>query len=166
MSASEWQTAYARQARADFDTWTELQRIISVPECHRLLFLQMACEKLTKAHLCNIGSRPNSLQSSHAYGAKNLRLILREQLLALGYQRNRIAGLLAALKQMAEQIELLAPAVKRGGQREDNCEYPWEDLAGKVQSPLDWRFTPTELLMKPAGRTFLKAVSAAIDRLT
>jgi hypothetical protein len=33
-------------------------------------------------------------------------------------------------KHLAGEIELLAPAVKRGGDRPDNCEYPWEDDNG------------------------------------
>lgn len=123
----------------------------------------MACEKLTKAHLCGSGSNPKGLQSSHAYLKKNLRLIIREQLFAAGFVRHRIASLMAPVQRIAEQIELLAPAVKRGGQREDNCEYPWEDAANQLQSPLDWVFPPSDLLLRPAGRTFLKAVSAAID---
>ena len=49
-SPAQWAEGYARQADADFTTWTLLQGNTSVPECHRLLFLQMACEKLCKAH--------------------------------------------------------------------------------------------------------------------
>ncbi len=54
----EWAKGFARQARADFETWDRLQGIPETPECHRLLFLQMACEKPTKAHLCKAGSDP------------------------------------------------------------------------------------------------------------
>jgi len=71
-TADEWANGYARQAWADFETWERLRDIDAVPECHKLLFLQMACEKLTKAHLCKAGSDPTKLQSSHAYIAKNL----------------------------------------------------------------------------------------------
>ncbi len=39
---AEWSLAYARQADADFCTFQLLQTL-SVPECHRLQFLQMAC---------------------------------------------------------------------------------------------------------------------------
>jgi hypothetical protein len=75
----DWGRAYARQARADFDAWDHLQGS-KLPECQKLHFLQMACEKLTKAHLCKAGSRPQDLQSSHAYIAKNLPFIVREEL--------------------------------------------------------------------------------------
>jgi len=59
---------------------------------------------------------------------------------------------------------MLAPAVKRGGQRPDNCEYPWEDAGGELHVPLDWSFAPANLLVAPAGRTFLKLVRESIDR--
>jgi len=45
-----WAVGYARQAQADFQTVEKLQAV-SVPECHKLQFLQMACEQLVKAHL-------------------------------------------------------------------------------------------------------------------
>jgi hypothetical protein len=158
-----WSKAYARQAQADFNTWTKLQTI-AVPECHRLLLLQMACEKLTKAHLCAAGADPQTIQSSHAYIAKNVPTIIR-QLLSLGYAVKNPRWVLASTRHLATEIELLAPAVKRGGQRPDNCEYPWEDDAGQLHSPLDWMFAPSRLLASPAGRTFLKLLQTSIQRL-
>jgi len=66
----EWAIGYARQAQADYKTYDWLQKSEdAVPECHRLLFLQMCCEKLTKAHLCSAETSPADLQSSHAYTA-------------------------------------------------------------------------------------------------
>ena len=76
-----------------------------------------------------------------------------------------IQRLLKCSKQLAQEIELLAPAVKRGGQRPDNCEYPWQDDQENVYVPLDWEFGPSRLLMEPAGRTFLKLVRNAIGEL-
>jgi hypothetical protein len=63
-TADEWAKGYARQASADFTTWSWLQGRDAIPACHKLLFLQMACEKLTKAHLCKLGSDPKQLQTS------------------------------------------------------------------------------------------------------
>src|SRR6266700_2885969 len=123
----DWSRAYARQARADLDTWRLLQLQEEVPECHSLQFLQMACEKLTKAHLCTAGSDPKQLQASHSYPAKNLPVIVRLQIPLSGIKLKNAAWLIQASKHLAYEIEILAPAVKRGGQRLDNCEYPWED---------------------------------------
>jgi hypothetical protein len=68
-------------------------------------------------------------------------------------------------RHLAQEIEVLAPAVKRGGQRPDTCEYPWEDGNGAVRVPLDWTFAPAQLLMIPAGRSILKLIRFAINQL-
>lgn len=158
----EWAIGFARQARADFETWVALQAIAPVPECHKLLFSQMACEKLVKAHLCRQGSDPSTIQSSHAYIAKNLPIILGRQI-AIS-KPSRPVRVLKHAKHLAQEIETLAPAVRRGGKRLDNCEYPWEDEGGQLHVPIDWAFTPSNLLVEPAGRTVLNLVRAAILR--
>lgn len=160
----DWAKGYARQAGADFDTWNLLQGHSDVPICHKLLFLQMACEKLTKAHLCKAGSDARQLQTSHAYIAKNLPIVIRQQLFQSGIRPQAQVWVLQHCKHLAQEIEMLAPAVKRGGQRPDNCEYPWEDGGGRLHVPLDWSFVPAKLLIAPAGRTFLKLTREAINR--
>ena len=81
-TGAEWSTGYARQADADFKTF-EAILVLSVPECHKLQFLQMACEKLVKAHLCGEGTDPADLQTSHACVAHNLPVVLRQQAIFL-----------------------------------------------------------------------------------
>lgn len=165
-SAIEWSRLYARQARADFDTFDGLSFTtdFSSPECHRLLFLQMACEKLTKSSLCRNSSDPDDLQSSHAYTSKNLPLIVKAQFIAFGKKKGQIQSLMTHVKHLAREIELLAPAVNRDRMRPDNCEYPWKDPHGQLHSPLDGKFAVSQLLAEgTAGRIFLKALSAAID---
>lgn len=161
---TQWAVAYARQADADFQTFQRLQDL-PVPECHRLLFLQMACEKLVKSHLCGQGTNPADVQASHAYVAKSLPVVLRQQAVFVNYRGSKAEATLTNAKHLAKEIELLAPAVKRGGQRPDNCEYPWEDSDGFVRTPLHWSFYPSELLAKPAGRSILKLIRGAINRL-
>jgi hypothetical protein len=162
--ADEWAKGYARQAAADLGTWEALKGIPSAPECHKLLFLQMACEKLAKAYLCAGGTDPGTLQSSHAYIAKTLPVIVRQQIAFSGSGFKNPKWVYEHAKHLAYEIELLAPAVKRGGGRPDNCEYPWEDGNGVLHVPLDWSFAPSRLLLAPAGVTFLKLVRQAIDR--
>ncbi len=164
-SADEWVRGYARQSQADFETFLKLQSRSDVPACHHLLFLQMACEKLVKAHLIHQGGDPAAYQTRHAYTARNLELVIRHELTIRGFKRSQAAAILGHTKRMAQEIELLAPAVKRAGQRLDNCEYPWEDANGKVHVPLDWRFIPSTLLLEPAGRTLLKLIPTAINYL-
>jgi hypothetical protein len=164
-TADDWAKGFARQAQADFSTWRLLQGDDTIPECHRLLFLQMACEKLTKAHLCAAGSDPAELQASHGYIAKNLPIIVRQQIPRSGMSVNNAAWIVQHSKHLAQEIEMLAPAVRRAGRRPDNCEYPWEDDSGQLHVPLDWTFVPSKLLTAPAGRTFLKLIAEAIHRL-
>jgi hypothetical protein len=80
-----WAVGYARQAQADFQTFEKLQAM-PVPECHKLQFLQMACEKLVKAHLCSDKADPSGLQTSHAYVAKTLPVVLRQQAEFIKYE--------------------------------------------------------------------------------
>ena len=164
-SAMDWSSAYARQADADFGTWKILQQAAGVPECHRMLFLQMACEKLCKAHLIAQGAMPETLQTSHGYIAKPLPLIIKEVLGSQGKDLRRMRPLLCASRRLAAEIEVLSPAIDRNGQRPDNCEYPWEDHGGTVHSPLDRTFHPSNLLTTPCGPTFVKAIGDAIAQL-
>jgi hypothetical protein len=163
-TSAQWANGYARQADADFRTFEKTQDI-SVPECHKLLFLQMTCEKLVKAYLCGMKTDPAIVQTSHAYIAKSLPVVLRQQAVHFNYSGKKAAEALGFASRLAQEIELLAPAVRRGGQRPDNCEYPWEDGQGKLHLPLDWSFHPSQLVVMPAGRTVLKLIRGAIDRL-
>lgn len=160
----DWGIGYARQARADFDAWDQLQGS-KLPECQKLHFLQMACEKLAKAHLCKAGSSPQDLQASHAYIAKNLPLILREQLVMEKAGPGVVRSVFHFTRRLAREIELLAPTVNDGGKRPDNCEYPWEDAKGKLWIPSDYKFFTSQLLFEPHGRTVLKLIRAAVLRL-
>ena len=55
---TDWALGYAQQANADFRAWElyEQHPEAVAAECHKLLFLQMACEKLCKAHLIRGGT--------------------------------------------------------------------------------------------------------------
>lgn len=153
--SNAWEKAYLRQARADFETWNVLFRQ-RVPTCHRLQFLQMACEKLCKAYLIRGGADPMALQSSHAYIAGTLPSICKKH-----YAEVNGAGphVLKAIPALARKIELLAPAVKAAGSRPDNCEYPWPDAIGnRVIAPVDHTFEILELLINRPGSTFLKII--------
>jgi hypothetical protein len=159
-----WSRAYARQARADLGSRNLLIQH-GAAESQHLHFLQMACEKLCKAHLCHAGSDPKELQSSHAYIAKVLPIVVREQLAREGSGKARWA--LRPIRHLAREIELLAPAVGDAGRRPDNCEYPWEDPAAPevVRVPVEHEFSQVKMLYEPAGRLLLKIVAKAIEGL-
>ena len=167
----EWSIAYARQASADFSmfqTFMSLAKLdppVEGEECHKLLFLQMACEKLGKAHLCGQGVNPTALQTSHAFVARTLPIVLRDTAETMRLTGRYAKEVLRQSRQLAREIELLAPAVRRGGLRPDNCEYPWEDGNGVLHVPLDWSFPTSNLLEAASGRTLLKLIRVAIDSL-
>lgn len=161
----ECSRGYARQALADLDRYESLAFAGTVPVCHRLQFLQMACEKLVKAYLCRQGTDPAALQGSHAYVAGTLPIVLRLQATLVNFRGRHARWVLQHAAHLAREIEVLAPAVKRGGGRPDNCEYPWEDDTSQLHVPLDWTFYPAQLLAARAGRAFLKLVRGANERL-
>src|SRR5436190_214926 len=133
---ADWVLAYARQADADFKAWElyEKHPEAVAAECHELLFLQMACEKLCKAHLIRGGTPPEVLQGSHGYIANPLPVVIKQQILATGQNPKKMRSVLHQVRHLAEEIEVLNPAVTRNGQRPDNCEYPWE-AGDQVMSP-------------------------------
>lgn len=164
-TGDEWATGYARQADADLRLFERLRPDAAVPACQKMMLLQMACEKLAKAYLCDTGADPAVLQTSHAYIAGTLPAVVYQTAVARNYSPQRLAGLTPFVRHLGREIELLTPSVTRAGQRPDNCEYPWENGNGDLHVPLDWSFAATRLLAQPAGRVFLTLVRAAIDEL-
>jgi hypothetical protein len=163
---TDWALAYARQADADFKAWElyEQHPEAVAAECHKLLFLQMACEKLCKAHLIQAGTSPEFLQASHGYIANPLPIVIKQEIISTGQSPKKMQGLLTLVRHLAEEIEVLNPAVRRDGQREDNCEYPWE-AGDEIRSPLDWTFHPLRLVTVRGGPTFIKLLRGAINRI-
>jgi hypothetical protein len=152
---------------ADLATRVALLSAKDLPVCQQLHFLQMACEKLSKAHLCWGGSPPADIQSSHAYSAKAIPLIA-IQLLGRGLVPGETPreGLVKQIRDLAREVELLAPSVDDGGRRPDNCEYPWEDDQGKLVVPADHAFSKLgQLHRHPAAGTFLKIIKVAVQEL-
>lgn len=166
MSTNALAYAFARQALADFRTYRDLEREgtgrSEVPVCHRLLFLQMACEKLSRARLYKQASEVQQVYESHTYTEKQLPIILREMYAKLN--RHHAAGhLLEDFRRLAASIQVLAPAARAGGSRPDNCEYPWSDGTGGIISPLDHRFECSSLLRGRGGSTFLKLLELSLE---
>lgn len=142
-----WAKSYARQALSDLRAWGAL---VGPPEgksgldappakCHRLHFLQMAAEKTCKAHLTlNLGHE--RVKKTHAVVKDNLPTMARQFYPASSPNKEIARWEIAAIKHLAGEIELLAPACDHAGTREDNTEYPWEDNNGKVFTPSDYSF--------------------------
>jgi len=165
-TADQWTRAFARQARADLDTYDACCRTPAIAECHALHMLQMACEKAAKAHLCDTGADPIQVQASHAYTAKVLPLVIRDQIERLGpADAKRLRWVSRSVRPLAREIELLSPSVDDGGKRPANCEYPWVDAAGSLHVPAVEPFPNLAALDTHMGTVFLKLLRAAIDRM-
>ena len=111
----DWTRGYAKQAAADFATYNALQGNSAIPQCHKLQFLQMACEKLVKAHLIKGGTAPGNLQSSHAYVAGTLPVVIRQRITLSGVAVHNSQWIMEHARLLAAEIDLLAPAVKLAG---------------------------------------------------
>lgn len=132
-----WARGYAVQASSDFEARDHLCRS-HLPSCHQLHYLQMALEKAAKAHLIAAGSDPLELQSSHAYIAKVVPIIVRD-----GLRRTPGADstwVMNSIRILARRIELLHPQVDANRSAPANCEYPWIDSRGDVVAPAEHNF--------------------------
>jgi hypothetical protein len=163
-----WSRACAQQALADLDAREALLGV-EVPACQHLHFLQMACEKISKAHRCLGGADPETLMHSHGFAVKVLPQIARELLrratlaAELPFPRSQIESM---VRQLAREVDLLTPAVDDDGRRPDNCEYPREDSAGTLHIPAEHPFGSLGTLHRHrAGATFLKIVATAAAEL-
>ena len=135
-------TAFLRQARSDFAAFLHLaaQDRTVIPECHPLLHLQMAAEKLAKAAYVAAGATFDP-HSHVAFSRFPQFLSRRDVAQALGYANFReFHGVLRRLAPLFRQIDELNPSVglqtPGGGATEGpNVEYPWE-ARGEDGQPL------------------------------
>lgn len=163
---ADWARAYARQADADLQAWEyfEDHKEAVVTRCHPLLFIQMACEKACKAYLIHAGTPPADVQTSHGFIAGPLPTMIEWQLRQVQKEKSKAEGMMRHVRHLAQEIEVLNPAIDRAGKRPENLEYPWEDATGVVHSPLDWTFSGLKF-NNHTGAAFLKLLRGTIDRL-
>jgi hypothetical protein len=160
-----WAQAYITQARSDWALFERLQALVDVAPCHRLHYLQMACEKLAKAYrFRDTGTLPSSLLTQHVGFAKFLNSFLLSPQI-----RERFDGKLEQLRanqrecnRIAREVEQLAPAVDRGNSPQ-NAEYPWWD-GERIITPCQYDYPNLSLLREKGGRAFLKWVREALER--
>jgi tRNA nucleotidyltransferase/poly(A) polymerase len=137
-TGKQWAKGYALQALSDLRAREALVKA-NAEKCHRLHFLQMAAEKACKAHL-TIASGHDSVRRSHAYIARILPMIARQYYTKLNDNNEISRWEVEAIKRLAREIQVLAPACSEGDLREDNSEYPWADSKGEVCIPCEYSF--------------------------
>ena len=158
-----WQSAFLKQARADWEAYQKTSRA-TWAACHRLQFLQMAAEKLGKAFLVAGPSSLETTTQSHAAFVKFLRIVSNNRKLknALGKKRAQQRKHFNQLLPLAYEIELLAPALAQSG---PNPEYPWKDASGNVLAPGDYSFQLFKQLQKTRqGIQLLKHIDIFLKR--
>lgn len=134
----QWARGYALQALSDLRVRETLVRA-NAEKCHRLHYLQMAAEKVCKAHL-NSTNGHDSVRNSHAYIESILPIIARHFYGAISDNNQIKDWEIRTIRTLAHEIQLLAPACHDGDMREDNSEYPWEGGQGTVYIPCEYSF--------------------------
>ncbi len=167
MTEHEQRRAFANkflvQAASDWETYELLASHVDVAACHKLHFLQMACEKVAKAYRLRDTKSPESeLLSRHTGFAKFVPSFCK-MVLSQRYQGKdaQLARVIRASQALAREIEKLAPAIDRLATPE-NVEYPWQ-RGDEVIAPCQYNVPSLELLQQAGGRTFLKIVKHALD---
>jgi len=162
--AKDWRRAFAIQAKADLTVRDVLCLRPEVEECQQFHYLQMACEKLVKAHLFTQADVPKYVFTRHAVVAKHLPRIVGEY-----YRRWKRKPLphamMRRMKALSREIELLAPAVKDAGRKQQNCEYPWEGPQRIVRCPAMDRCTSINLNRDYEGRLLLQLLPEIVGEL-
>jgi hypothetical protein len=167
MNEDERRAAYAsaflKQARSDWNAFRAIS--VSAPPietCHRLHYLQMACEKIAKAYrLRDTSSAVDDLVSKHTGFAKFIAQFLMAIRDEYAGRHAQHAAVLHAARNYAREIEKLAPAIDRTWAPE-NAEYPWEQN-GAVVTPCEFTYPALSFLRTQGGFAFLKLVQRALD---
>lgn len=154
-----WAIAFARQAESDLAVRDYLLENERLSQCHQLHYLQMALEKLAKAHILAGGG---GIRPVHGYIGKHLPIMVSQMLRKSRGEKD--AWVIDAVRVLAQRVERLAPAVDAGGTVPSNCEYPWRTPNGKIASPLDYDFG-LHLLRERAGLIMLKAARARLAEI-
>lgn len=153
---TEPQRLFLVQARTDFVVFELLHKQPDLPPCHALHYLQMATEKLGKAHAWKNGY-PG--KETHRAFVKFLRSLSsnRQAQRQLGYEgkKENWKHLLPKSVPLAESVEDLAPALAQDG---PNAEYPWPPNAPHT-APVEHTFTLWQELESSSGRRFLRLTS-------
>jgi hypothetical protein len=163
--------AFLRQARADFLTYQHLRLAEEIPNCHQLQFLQMACEKLAKTYLVLISDTPPEALLTHGRIESAFKAMIQFYFGARGdvrgWSKARRMPVARGFESLAREIEALSPSNNKqmeGGQRPDNCEYPWAwQRGGPFVAPVDYSFPLLGRLDQAAGADFLRLVEYFLD---
>ena len=150
---ANWSEAFSAQAASDLDAFLVLEKS-GLPISHRLHYLQMWLEKLSKAYLWMQVDSNNVLRFRHNVIAGVLPNLISKHHRRLGIAEHKD---LSAIRQLCREIDMLHPQVDDDGRRPDNVEYPWIGSSGAAEIPAQWKFTLAGRLYTNPGRLLRKA---------
>ena len=165
---SDWSSAYAKQSESDFSVYKTLcNEELGISVCHRLHYLQMACEKIAKAYrFRDTSTSTEELQTSHVAFSKFIICFLMSHEMKQRYngKDEQLKRVINSVKKYAREIEKLAPAVDKKN-NPCNAEYPWVNDKGTIVIPCEYTYPNYNFLLDPRDNdamTFLKVVTTAI----
>jgi hypothetical protein len=153
--------AFIKQARSD---WLVFRALSEPPIafCHRLHYLQMACEKLAKAYRLRDTSSPiDELISKHTGFEKFIGaffLAIKSEYVG---KHKQLETLIRTSRNYAREVEKLAPAIDRVCAPE-NAEYPWE-RDGAIVVPCEYTYPGLVFLRERGGFAFLNLIQRALN---
>jgi hypothetical protein len=151
-SREAWASAFALQSQSDWQVYNLLAGESHLADCHELHYLQMACEKIAKAYRCRDTSADlEDLLKRHVGFAKFMGGFLSSPSIKDAYKGRdaQLREISRFARNLAREIEKLAPAVDRAGTPE-NAEYPWES-GDKIVSPCQYSYPRLSLLTTAGG---------------
>jgi hypothetical protein len=164
-SPQDWALSYYKQASAEWRAYHTLSQTRDLPICIPLHVLQMAMEKLGKAHRLRSGDIDVEYAKSHHTAFEKMVAAI---LSAQGHQIFRDLNQFDRRKthnqliELARDIERLCPAVDPTNTPQ-NSEYPWEH-GGHIHVPSEWHFSEiTKQLKSPVGLRLFKVVAVALS---
>lgn len=132
-----WKEGFYCQAESDFKTYQILNRN-KVAVCHQIHYLQMAFEKISKAHLAPSGNRRP--KPDHRVLNKFIDRIKTNSLFCkkLGYTNSQFSAIINQIRPIVDFLESVIP---RADQEEVvSAEYPWKNIRTGVVAPCLYDF--------------------------
>ncbi len=155
-----WGKAFLQQARSDWKAYLEIQNL-PLDDCHKLYYLRVTTEKLSKAALLKgSGYNPENIRK-HKLFVKYLQQAHRNPNLCrvLKMRPSQVKEYIDGVLSIADGIQNLAPGKGNDGA---NAEYPWE-ISGKIYIPANYKFPEVKQLETVEGRKFLNLLRSILD---
>lgn len=161
----EWSRAYAKQGASDLSTYQVL-RERQVHPCHWLHYLQMASEKIAKAHQFRHTYKDiESLLTQHQGLIEFINTYYRspEMKARFAGREEQLRSMQRDLTAFAAELQKLAPAVDRE-KSPSNAEYPWSNGV-TLTVPCEHTYAMSASFSQDVRRRFVQTLKEASQDL-